>query len=582
MAINDDQSKTCVVLGGRSFIGRHLVVRLLTLGNWIVRVADSTQSLQLDPSESKFDSPLKRAISTGRASYAHVDFRHKTTIVNAIEGSEVVFYVNDIDSFNQDFYVGYTIIVQGAKYVINACRQCKVKRLIYCSTTDVVIDNSHDICSGNETLLYPSKFKDLYTELKAQAEAYVLLSNDIDGLLTCAIRPSSVFGPGDKVLLPSLIEVAKSGWAKFIIGSDQTVSDFTYVENVAHALICAEAALTHHIVIASGKVFFITNFEPTRSWQFALCMLEGLGYYRPYIKLPGVVSQSIVFLIKWMHSNMNSRDLKNASVQNIVQLMSHTRTYNCSAAERHIEYSPVVSLDDGITLTVKSFTHLAKDYPSTRPGDLIEQSKVEELLGSGEVSDILLWKDERRSFICFLVVAFMYYWFCECERRIISSTAQILLLIIVVLFGYARLSPQVKLSSKVSISRTLPCFEVSEMCMRSCVRTIGSLWNGAVHLAKSLAQGNDWSLFFKIVISIHLFKLLMVNNFPTSIGVGLAFSFVFFFVYEQYDVEIDGLVGITFEILRQFIIYVTSRLPMPTPSPLYINNSKSIKPKDQR
>lgn len=82
MAIDD--SRTCVVLGGRTFIGRCLVVRLLTLGNWIVRIADSAQSLQLDPAESKYDSPLNRAISTGRASYAHVDVRHKTTILNGI------------------------------------------------------------------------------------------------------------------------------------------------------------------------------------------------------------------------------------------------------------------------------------------------------------------------------------------------------------------------------------------------------------------------------------------------------------------------------------------------------------------
>lgn len=45
----------------------------------------------------------------------------------------------------------------GVKNVINACRRCKVKRLIYNSTADVVVDNSHDICSGNETLLYSSK-----------------------------------------------------------------------------------------------------------------------------------------------------------------------------------------------------------------------------------------------------------------------------------------------------------------------------------------------------------------------------------------------------------------------------------------
>ncbi|PWA64674.1 3-beta hydroxysteroid dehydrogenase/isomerase [Artemisia annua] len=579
--------KTCVVLGGRSFIGKCLVDRLLKLGNWIVRVADSAQSLD----HNNESTLLSRALSTGRASYFHLDVRHKSTIVNAIEGSEVVFYLDDIDSCNQDFYFGYAIIVQGAKNVINACRRCKVKRLIYGSTADVVLDYSHDIRNGNETetLLYSSKFKDLYTELKAQAEAYVLLANDIDGLLTCALRPSNVFGPGDKVLLPSLIEVAKSSWAKFIVGSDLTTSDFTYVENVAHAFICAENALTSHMLTVSGKVFFITNFEPTRSWQFALCMLEGLGYYRPFIKLPAVVIQLIVSLIKWMHSNMNSRDLKHVSVHNIVQLMSNTRTYNCSAAEQHIEYSPVVSLDDGIALTVKSFTHLAKELPSSRLGDVIEKSKVEELLGSGEVADILLWRDERRSFISFLGVAFLYYWFCECKRTIISSTAQLMLIIIVVLFGYARLSPKfygsARLSPKISvcsISRTLPCFEVSEMFMRSFVRTIANIWNGVGHLAKSLAEGSDWSLFSKVVVSIYIFKLLVVNNFPTSIGVGLAFSFVFFFIYEQYDVEIDGLVGIVVEIMRQSIVCMTSRLPMPTPSPLCINTSKPTKSKDQR
>lgn len=41
-------------------------------------------------------------------------------------------------------------------------------------------------------------------------------------------------------------------------------------------------------------------------------------------------------------------------------------------------------MQDGIALTVKSFSHLAKDLPSTRLGDLIEQSKVEELLGGGQ------------------------------------------------------------------------------------------------------------------------------------------------------------------------------------------------------
>ncbi|KAL4569737.1 hypothetical protein LXL04_025379 [Taraxacum kok-saghyz] len=58
------------------------------------------------------------------------------------------------------------------------------------------------------------KLKNLYSELKAQAEAFVLLANDIGGLLTCVLLPNNVFGPGDKILSPSLTEFAKFCWAK--------------------------------------------------------------------------------------------------------------------------------------------------------------------------------------------------------------------------------------------------------------------------------------------------------------------------------------------------------------------------------
>lgn len=559
----DPHSKTCLVLGGRSFAGRCLVVRLLKLGNWIVRVAGSAHSLQFDPSDYDYDLPLNRAISTGRASYFHVDVRNKKSIINAIEGSSVVFYMDDDDSCNLDFLSGYTIIVQGVKNVISACRERKVKRLIYQSTADVVLDGSHDIHNGNETLLYATKFKNVYSELKAQAEALVLHANDMDGLLTCALRPSHMFGPGDKHLLPSLVDVAKSSWAKFIIGSDGSLSDFTYVENVAHALICAEAALCFRMVVVSGKVFFITNLETMGSWEFSLRMLEGLGYYRPMVKLPPLVVSWIVYLIKWMHSKPNSRNMSNSvSVHNVVQLMSHTTTYDCSAAQQYIEYSPVVSLDEGIASTIDSFSHLSKGSASTIYDVLNEQSKMEELLGGGEVAANLLWRDERKSFVCFCGVVAVFSWFFLCERTIVSSIALMLLVITVFLYGYAQLfdaNPQMS----TQLGRYLR-FEVSETGMKSCARVIAKVWNEVGRVTRSLAQGKDWNLFSKVVAWLYLFKLLIVNSFPTSLGVALAFSFIMFFVYEQYEEDIDGLIGILMEVVTQLVVFVMSCLPLPS------------------
>ena len=45
----------------------------------------------------------------------------------------------------------------GAKNVINACQECKVKRLIYNSFADVIFDGSHHIRKGDESMPYPPK-----------------------------------------------------------------------------------------------------------------------------------------------------------------------------------------------------------------------------------------------------------------------------------------------------------------------------------------------------------------------------------------------------------------------------------------
>ncbi|XP_022859462.1 3beta-hydroxysteroid-dehydrogenase/decarboxylase-like [Olea europaea var. sylvestris] len=77
---DDRQLKTCVVIGGRGFIGRSLVERLLKLGNWIVRVIDSYPSPQILPSESI----LSQAFSSGRALYFRVDPLNKPQIIKGI------------------------------------------------------------------------------------------------------------------------------------------------------------------------------------------------------------------------------------------------------------------------------------------------------------------------------------------------------------------------------------------------------------------------------------------------------------------------------------------------------------------
>ena len=52
------------------------------------------------------------------------------------------------------------------------------------------------------------QFSDAYAQTKAEAEKLVIKANGINDLLTCCLRPGSIFGPGD-ILIPTL---DRYGW----------------------------------------------------------------------------------------------------------------------------------------------------------------------------------------------------------------------------------------------------------------------------------------------------------------------------------------------------------------------------------
>ena len=58
---------------------------------------------------------------------------------------------------------------------------------------------------------------DHYSATKAEGEQLVIKSNGVNGLLTCCIRPSSIFGPGDMLLTPSLVDAARAGKSKVCV-----------------------------------------------------------------------------------------------------------------------------------------------------------------------------------------------------------------------------------------------------------------------------------------------------------------------------------------------------------------------------
>ncbi|KAL8140243.1 hypothetical protein V2J09_006264 [Rumex salicifolius] len=481
-------TRHCIVIGGEGCIGRSLVLRLLKLGNWIVRIADSSPSL------SHQNSLISTALNEGRASYFQIDVHNKSQVIRAVQSTYIVFYIGSSESYLGDYYHSYIHIVQGVKNVINACLECNVERLIYNCTSDVVFDGFQDIISGDESLQYPWKYLDMLNDLRSQAESLVLSANKPNGLLTCSIRPSNVFGPSDTYLVPSLIKQANSSLTKFILGNGDNKCDFTYVENIAHSHICAAEA---QAVVVGGKAFFITNLEPMYYWEFVSQIYKGLGYQRPIIKLPAWILTYILMSLKWLRDQLESEySTELLLTQLFIQSALFTKTFSCIAAEERLGYSPIVSLDEGLALTLKSYSHSSKEKYPTKYIHLTKETKAENLLNNGKVADILLWRDETDS---------------------LGFTIQ-----------------------RVCWSYT----QISNSRLRATILKMAFVWNKGLNDSRELAQGKNWNIFLKALIRLYVLKLIFSISSCTLLGLAMIFSFTSFFTYEQYEARIDELVRI--------------------------------------
>lgn len=198
-----------------------------------------------------------------------------------------------------------------------------------------------------------------------QAEQLVLDAR-VEGLQACALRPSAIFGPGDRLTVPSVADRARQGKMKYMIGSGENLFDFTYVENVAHAHALADAALRAPASPAAAQAFFINNDSPVLFWGMMGDICEGLGYARPSVQLPVWLMMFVAVVSVWLSQTFGVKTDLNPMR---VRVCSVERTLSCAKAKQLLGYAPLVDMKTGLERTLATFQHLQKDADDNRKSE---------------------------------------------------------------------------------------------------------------------------------------------------------------------------------------------------------------------
>jgi nucleoside-diphosphate-sugar epimerase len=322
-----------LVTGGAGFLGRHVVDALLARGDQVTVLDRGARSWRTD------------------LEMIDGDIRDLATVERAMSGKDAVVHSASIvhTKWNQlDLIRGVNI--GGTENVIAACRSQGVSKLVYVSSASIVYEG-RDIRNGDENLPHATNFAAPYAQTKSVAEKAVL-SSASEGFATCALRPHSIFGPGDTRLVPAILEKARKGKLRFAVGKPGKLTDFTYVGNVVDACLSSLDRLAPKSPI-SGQVYFITNGEPMGFWDFVRLVVSPLGYQSAEFTIPYPIAYAAAWaretIDTWRGGTLNSEESLSRFT---IDYLCTDHYYSIAKAAKDLGYRPGVSMHAGIERTV--------------------------------------------------------------------------------------------------------------------------------------------------------------------------------------------------------------------------------------
>lgn len=126
------------------------------------------------------------------------DIRSYSDVKKAFLGAEYVFHLAGMISIQSfDSKKLYEVNVLGTRNVVRACRELKVKRLVYTSSIHAFLEPKDGQPITEAKTFYPSRLKGSYAKTKALATMEVLEAVQSKGLDAVVVHPTGVIGPND-------------------------------------------------------------------------------------------------------------------------------------------------------------------------------------------------------------------------------------------------------------------------------------------------------------------------------------------------------------------------------------------------
>lgn len=327
---------TCLVTGSAGFVGSNLVRALLERGCVVHG---------FDIAAAPFEDPKLR--------WFQGDVRKQSDLRAALEGVDTVFHTAAMIATQTyaprkfgDLVRG--VNVEGTRNVLQLAQQLGVRRFVH--TSSIVTVPEDERAGAREGGFY-SAARDLYSTTKVASEQLVLEANESSGLLTAAIRPGGIYGPGErKTLIGPLMASLKQGAPIVMFGDGSSRMDYTYIDNLVDAQIRAAERLVDGSPVC-GQAYFITDGDPINTGAFSQTLVQQVGLDAKSIRIPRLVARGLATAGERVFQVFGKPRPPFSVVE--VDLCVRDTYFSIDRARQDLQYEPIVDTREGIRRTAE-------------------------------------------------------------------------------------------------------------------------------------------------------------------------------------------------------------------------------------
>ena len=268
------------------------------------------------------------------------DIRDPDALRRAVAGVDVVYNVAALyrqAGLPKETYREVNATAVGA--IVEASAAAGVKRVVHCSTVGVHGDVEHP--PANEDA--PLKPGDVYQETKLEGERLAREASQRTGIPVTIVRPTGIYGPGDRRLLKLFGGVARGRFP--MLGSGRIYYHLTFIDDLVEGFrLCGQhpAAANRTYILAGGEVTTLNDL---------VGVIAGVaGTTPPRVHLPvwpvwlAGAACEVVCAPFGVEPPLYRRR---------VDFYTKSRAFDITRARQEIGYAPRIGLREGIARTLE-------------------------------------------------------------------------------------------------------------------------------------------------------------------------------------------------------------------------------------